>query len=76
MNHPMPQNVTIAGHRTTMRLEPEFWDALNEVAEFRGMHRDELVGAINECKPVYMGLTSAVRVSLLEFYKSKATEEL
>jgi len=30
------RNITVSGHRTSMRLEPEMWDALAEVCRREG----------------------------------------
>lgn len=37
------KNVTVNGHRTSMRLEPVMWDALREAARREGMTVNALV---------------------------------
>ncbi len=59
------RSVTIAGHRTSLSLEPEFWAALGERAKARGWSLARLVGEIDRGR-AGRNLSSAVRVFLLE----------
>ena len=59
------RSVTIAGHRTSLSLEPEFWSALRERAKARGWSLARLVGEIDRGR-AGRNLSSAVRVFLLE----------
>ena len=46
------RGVVIAGHPTSLRLEPEFWDFLREIAYERQLSLSELINAIrpeDEC---------------------------
>jgi predicted DNA-binding ribbon-helix-helix protein len=63
-NGPVKRSVTIAGHRTSLSLEPEFWDALNQLAEARGQSLAGLVAAIDEARG-QTNLSSALRVEIL-----------
>lgn len=59
----------IAGHATSISLEPIFWDALREAAEAEGVPLNALVARIDaarveEADPPNLG--SAVRVWLFE----------
>ncbi len=60
------KNVFVRGHRTSMRLEPEMWDALVEIASVERMTLHELVTQIAEVKGV--NLTSAVRCFVIAWY--------
>ncbi len=64
MNGPIKRSITIAGHRTSLSLEPEFWDALNQLAAARTLSLAGLVAAIDEARGP-TNLSSAVRVELL-----------
>ena len=64
MNGPIKRSVTIAGHRTSLSLEPEFWDALNQLAETRSLPLAALVAAIDEARGK-TNLSSALRVEIL-----------
>ena len=58
------RSVTIAGHRTSLSLEPEFWAALRAEAQARGWSLARLIGEI-DCGRAGRSLSSAVRVFLL-----------
>ena len=57
-------SVTIAGHRTSLSLEPVFWTALRAAAAARGVPLNALVAEIDEARTT--NLSSAVRVWLFE----------
>ena len=44
------RGVVIAGHPTSLRLEPKFWDFLREIAYERQLSLSELINAINRAK--------------------------
>lgn len=48
MSRPIKRSLSIRGHRTSISLEPEFWDALREVASARGQTIAGLVATIDE----------------------------
>ncbi len=57
------KNVRINGHRTSMRLEPEFWEALRDVARREGRTITDICSqAAQDCPG---SVTSAVRVYVL-----------
>ncbi len=57
-------SVTIAGHRTSLTLEPAFWTALRAAAVAEGRPLNALVAEIDEARTT--NLSSAVRVWLFE----------
>lgn len=61
---PAKRSVTIAGHETSISLEPVFWAALGRAAEDRGVPLSVLVAEIDsvrlESRPI-TNLTSAIR---------------
>ena len=63
------RSVSIAGHRTSISLEPEFWAALEAAAAARGWSLARLVGDIDRTREQPAGagrnLSSALRVFLL-----------
>ncbi|MGB0498504.1 MAG: ribbon-helix-helix domain-containing protein [Rubricella sp.] len=69
---PAKHSVTLRGHRTSISLEPDFWDALREVAAERQMPLNALVAEIDEARDPAVGLASAIRVYLLRRYRGKA----
>ncbi len=58
------RSVSIAGHRTSISLEPEFWDALQALARARGLSVQALVGAV-DAQRAGRNLSSAIRVHVL-----------
>jgi predicted DNA-binding ribbon-helix-helix protein len=58
------RSVSIAGHRTSLSLEPEFWAALEAAARARGLSLARLVGEIDR-ERAGRNLSSAIRVFLL-----------
>ncbi|MEI9851311.1 MAG: ribbon-helix-helix domain-containing protein [Sphingomonas sp.] len=47
---PVKRSVTIAGHATSISLEPIFWDALEAAAAARGLPLNALVAAIDHAR--------------------------
>lgn len=66
------RSLTIAGHRTSIALEPEFWTGLEEIASARGVGLVALIMQIDEQR-TSANLSSAVRTAVLEFYRLKAS---
>jgi predicted DNA-binding ribbon-helix-helix protein len=58
------RSLTIAGHRTSISLEPEFWDALHLAAKEDGKSLAALVSGIDQSRGS-RNLSSAIRVWLL-----------
>jgi predicted DNA-binding ribbon-helix-helix protein len=65
------RSVVIAGHRTSISLEAEFWAALRDVATRRGVSINALVAGIDIGRPTGQpgNLSSALRVFILECYR-------
>lgn len=61
----LKRSLTIAGHRTSLSLEPEFWEALRGAADLRKMSVAELVSEIDQTRGD-RNLSSAIRVWLLK----------
>lgn len=68
------RNVVAGRGRTSMRLEPELWDALHEICQREGVGVGELIRRI-EAEGHSGGRTSAVRVHVLQYFRDAATEE-
>ena len=64
MGADLKRSLTIAGHRTSLSLEPEFWDALQKAAAARGLPLSTLVSEIDQTRGT-RNLSSAARVWLL-----------
>ena len=65
------RSFSIAGHRTSIALEPEFWAGLDEIAHVRGLSMAALVRQIDETREL-PNLSSAMRVTVLAWYRDRA----
>ena len=65
MANDLKRSLTIAGHRTSLSLEPEFWEALQVAAARRNLSVAALVSEIDQSRGD-RNLSSAVRVWLLQ----------
>jgi predicted DNA-binding ribbon-helix-helix protein len=66
---PVKRSVMVAGHATSMSLEPVFWDALRRAAEDEKVPLNALVARIDADRvraDVPANLASAIRVWLFE----------
>jgi predicted DNA-binding ribbon-helix-helix protein len=59
------RSFSLAGHRTSVALEEEFWAALMRLAETRGQTLSALVAAADEARGPDRPLASALRVMAL-----------
>jgi predicted DNA-binding ribbon-helix-helix protein len=58
------RSLTIAGHRTSIALEPEFWDGLEALARKRAMPLTTLIEQLDREREG-PNLSSALRVAVL-----------
>ena len=65
----LKRSLTIAGHQTSLSLEPEFWAALKQYAERDNKSIATLVGKIDESRGA-RNLSSAIRVWILKQLQS------
>jgi predicted DNA-binding ribbon-helix-helix protein len=66
---PVKRSIMIAGHATSISLEPVFWDALRAEADAQGLPLNALVARIDAERisaPNPANLASAIRVWLFE----------
>lgn len=59
------RSIRIAGHRTSVALETQFWEALQRLADERGLSLAALVGEIDAGREA-TNLASALRLYVLE----------
>ena len=71
MSRPVKRSFTIAGHRTSISLETPFWEALKTAAADEGVAVAKLIARIDGARGA-SGLSSAVRVWLLQHYRESA----
>ena len=66
----LKRSLTIAGHRTSLSLEPEFWQALQDAARVEKKTIAGIVGELDRTRGS-RNLSSAIRVWL--FRRAKKT---
>lgn len=59
------RSLKIAGHATSISLEPEFWAALEEIAKRKAVSIPALIAEIDETR-AGKNLSSAIRVYILK----------
>lgn len=72
---PAKRSVTIRGHRTSISLEAEFWDALQDIATERKCSVSGLIAEIDAMRAqpqTASGLSGAVRVYILAWFRERA----
>jgi len=67
------RNVIAGLGRTSMRLEPELWDAPLEICERERCDMSTLIRSIEAAAPPG-GRTSAVRVYVMAYFRAAATD--
>ena len=64
------RSIVIAGHKTSVSLEDQFWNSLKEIAGERNMTLAELVRAIDADRQ-HANLSSAIRLFVLGIYRDQ-----
>jgi predicted DNA-binding ribbon-helix-helix protein len=70
---PVKRSVTIAGHQTSISLEPIFWETLERAAAARSLPLNALIAAIDHARIQAAdppNLASAIRTWLLDQRRS------
>jgi predicted DNA-binding ribbon-helix-helix protein len=60
------RSFSLSGHRTSIALEPEFWAALEALAQAQTCSLTALIGGIDGTRTPAQPLASALRVYALE----------
>ena len=68
-------SLTLHGHRTSVTLEAEFWEAFREIANQRGMALNALATEIDAARGPDEGLASSMRRYCLAYYRRLAKRE-
>ncbi len=72
---PKKHSLTLRGHRTSVSLEDEFWDAFREIAAARGRAINDLAAEIDAERGLDLGLASAIRLTVLRHYRDPANTQ-
>jgi predicted DNA-binding ribbon-helix-helix protein len=68
------RSIAMEGRKTSVSLEPQFWNALRSIANARGMTMGDLVAAIKTDRQSG-NLSSAIRVFVLNLYSAQIERE-
>lgn len=63
---PVKRSLTLKGHRTSVSLEEEFWQAFREIAANQGKPINALAAEIDAARGIECGLASAIRLYVLK----------
>ncbi|MBN2739602.1 MAG: ribbon-helix-helix domain-containing protein [Rhodobacteraceae bacterium] len=73
MSRPKKRSLTLGGHRTSVTLEDEFWQAFRDIADQKEKGINELASEIDVDRGVDAGLATAIRLYVLAHYRSGAS---
>ncbi|WP_310619108.1 ribbon-helix-helix domain-containing protein [Flexibacterium corallicola] len=65
------RSITLHGHRTSIALEPEFWEGLQLLATSKSLNLTRTVAIIDDQRDPEASLSSCIRVAILDFYRNK-----
>ena len=71
MSRPRKRSLTLRGHRTSVSLEDDFWEAFREIAAAESKPLNGLAAEIDADRRVDMGLASAIRLYVLRWYRHR-----
>ena len=66
---PVKRSLTLHGHRTSVSLEDEFWQAFQDIAKMQNKPINQLAAEIDEARGSDCGLASAIRVFVLDHFR-------
>jgi len=69
---PTKHSLTLQGHRTSVTLEAEFWQAFRTIADEKGIALNALAAEVDAGRAPETGLASAIRVYVLRHYRAQA----
>jgi predicted DNA-binding ribbon-helix-helix protein len=67
---PIKRSLTLRGHRTSVSLEDAFWSAFRDIASQNGRPINDLAAEIDEARGTDCGLASAIRLFVLDHYRT------
>jgi|GraSoiStandDraft_1057264.scaffolds.fasta_scaffold1157114_1 predicted DNA-binding ribbon-helix-helix protein len=68
------RSIAVAGRRTSISLEDEFWKNLREIAWERRQTLSHLIASIDEDRQ-FANLSSAIRLFVLRYYRDQADQK-
>jgi predicted DNA-binding ribbon-helix-helix protein len=70
---PAKHSLTLHGHRTSVSLEPAFWEAFQAMAQDRGLTLNALAAEIDATR-ADQGLATAIRLAVLHHLQSRSAQ--
>ena len=71
---PVKHSLTLRGHRTSVSLEAEFWQAFRDIAAEKSRPINALAADIDAERGADIGLASAIRLYVLRHYRQSPTD--
>ena len=75
MTRPVKRSLTLRGHRTSVSLEEEFWQAFRDIAAERALPLNALAAEIDEARDMESeaasGLATEIRLYVLRYYRDR-----
>lgn len=68
---PVKHSLTLRGHRTSVSLEDEFWQAFRMIAVEKDTPINALAAEIDSNRGTDLGLASAIRLYVLRHYRDR-----
>ncbi|MCI5544761.1 MAG: ribbon-helix-helix domain-containing protein [Azospirillum sp.] len=72
----LKKSIVIAGrHQTSISVEPEFYAALENIAQEQNLSINALITQIDSLRNESYNLSSAVRVYILNYFQKKSSDK-
>lgn len=71
-DRPEKRSITLQGHRTSVSLEREFWEALHEIAAAQSRSVASLATEIDNRRAPETGLATALRLHVLRHFRNNS----
>ena len=71
IGRPVKHSLTLRGHRTSVSLEDEFWQAFRDIAGEKELPINVLAAEIDAVRGPDIGLASAIRVYVLKHFRDQ-----
>lgn len=72
MSRPIKRSLTLRGHRTSVSLEDDFWQAFRDIAAEKSIPVNALAAEIDASRDLEAGLATAIRLYVLSYYRDRA----
>jgi predicted DNA-binding ribbon-helix-helix protein len=67
-----PRKIFVGGHPTSVRLEPEYWGWIREIAAECGTSKKAFIEAVAVAKSPSSSLTAALRLYIADYFYRRA----